>query len=748
LSLIKELQRRNVFRVGAAYVITAWLVIQVVETIFPAFGFGDGAIRIVTIVFVIGLIPSIILAWAFELTPEGVKRDSEVDRKRPGAAQAGKKLDRMIMVVLALALGYFTFDKFVLDPARDAEELAAAVEEAREIGRTEAKEEVRHTSVAVLAFQDLSPEGDQEYFGDGLAVDLINQLGKVPELRVTGKTSAFSFKDKDATIPEIGKALNVGHVLDGSISKAGDRIRISVELVDTREDEQIWSKIYDRTLDDIFAIQDEISLAIVEALLDEMALQAHTGNIQGAARPVDIETYSEYLLGLHLLNRRTPEDFEAAITHFEKAIARDAEFAAAHANLAITYWLLHYYDHLTARAAYRNAQPYAARALELDSRSAQAHAAAFFMEDLQNIRDPELRHLNRAVALNPSYADALNWMASELESWRRYAEADAALRGALEVDPLSMVVNSHYIINLLRAGRHDEAEQVAERLVSLDVGWGLRRVGSIDFEHGHYAGAVSHYLAGLKSAPQHFALRKELSRLFAELGLGTEAERLYANDQVAYYRQLYDGDWERAIGVAEAALTDGEDEVFFTPALAQAHYFARNYAEAAQHFEQVLPMEFSPDFQAPGMGPFGMMFFAMALRETGDVAGAGVISRAVENDVARQRQAGYRDGVFHQLSGMSLLYQGSVDEGLNALEVAFEVGFRESWLLAAPLFDPLRENGRFTALQERYRHAWQENVTGVLALICGEELPEFGWRPMTETCDASFLLARDSDEQE
>jgi TolB-like protein len=478
-------------------------------------------------------------------------------------------------------------------------------------------------SIAVLPFADLSPGSDQAYFADGITEELLNSLAAIEGLQVAARTSSFHFRNKEPTIAEVGEKLGVAYVLEGSVRMSADRVRITAQLIEVEGGYHLWSQTYERALEDIFAIQDEISLAIVEALLDEMALQAHTGNIQGAARPVDIETYSEYLLGLHLLNRRTPEDFEAAITHFEKAIARDAEFAAAHANLAITYWLLHYYDHLTARAAYRNAQPYAARALELDSRSAQAHAAAFFMEDLQNIRDPELRHLNRAVALNPSYADALNWMASELESWRRYAEADAALRGALEVDPLSMVVNSHYIINLLRAGRHDEAEQVAERLVSLDVGWGLRRVGSIDFEHGHYAGAVSHYLAGLKSAPQHFALRKELSRLFAELGLGTEAERLYANDQVAYYRQLYDGDWERAIGVAEAALTDGEDEVFFTPALAQAHYFARNYAEAAQHFEQVLPMEFSPDFQAPGMGPFGMMFFAMALRETGDVAGAG-----------------------------------------------------------------------------------------------------------------------------
>ncbi len=304
--------------------VTAWLVIQIVETIFPAFGFGDTAIRTVTIVFAIGLIPTVILAWAFELTPEGLKRDSEVDLTQHIAPHSGKKLDRMILVMLALALSYFAIDKFVLDPARDAEELVTAVEQATEKGRTEAKDEIRDSSITVLAFQDLSPEGDQEYFGDGLAVDLINQLSKVPDLRVTGKTSAFSFKDQDATIPEIGEALNVGHVLEGTVSKAGDRFRISVQLVDTRHDTQLWAQTFDRVLGDIFDIQDQITRAIFDQLTIEF------NRLEVESMRTEPGVYDLTLRARHLYHQAgSDDDFKHAADLLAQALAIDPGYVPA-----------------------------------------------------------------------------------------------------------------------------------------------------------------------------------------------------------------------------------------------------------------------------------------------------------------------------------------------------------------------------------------------------------------------------------
>ena len=324
MSLFAELKRRNVFRVAGAYVALSWLIIQVVETLFSLFGWSEAIGRIVVIVLAIGFIPALIFAWAFEFTPDGLKRDDEVDHAAPAIRQMGKRLDRLMLVALALALGYFAFDKFVLDPARDAEEVKTATEQARQEGRTEAKQELRDHSVAVLPFQDLSPESDQAYFGDGLAVDLINQLGSVPELRVTGRTSAFSFKGKDVGVAEIREALNVGHVLEGSVSKSGDRIRISVQFVDARQDTLLWSQAYDRTLGDIFDIRDDITARVYDRLTIEF------DRLKQASIRTDPEVYDLTLQARNLFEHApTDEDSERTAELLTQALAIDPDYVPA-----------------------------------------------------------------------------------------------------------------------------------------------------------------------------------------------------------------------------------------------------------------------------------------------------------------------------------------------------------------------------------------------------------------------------------
>ncbi|MDX1406406.1 MAG: winged helix-turn-helix domain-containing protein [Woeseiaceae bacterium] len=594
-------------------------------------------------------------------------------------------------------------------------------------------------SIAVLPFADLSPNGDQAYFADGITEELLNSLAVIEGLQVAARTSSFHFRNKDPMIDEVGKMLGVGYVLEGSVRRAGERVRITAQLIEVADGYHLWSQTYERTLEDVFAIQDEIALAIVDALVDELALPRTTEIARRDEATVDIEAWSEYLLGLHLLNRRTPDDFEAAIAHLEKAIDMDPQYAPAQANLATTYWLLHVYDRLTAREAYERARPFAERALELDPRSAQAHAAMWFMEDLQNIRDPEMRHLNRALELNPSYADALNWKANELKRWRRYAEAEATARRALQIDPLSMVTNSHFVFLLLRAGHHDEAADVASRLMSLDAGWGARRVGSIHYDRGDYPAAVSHYLTGLQRAPGHFALGKEFSRLLLELGLAGEASRVYASDRLAYYEHLYAGEWASAIRAADAALAAGGEAVFFVPALARAHYLAREYEQAASYYRRALPAKFRPGYQAEELADFGYVFYAMALRESGDAEGATRMLREAADDVQKQQAAGYNDGLFHQLNGMVLLYQERRDEALASLEAAFDAGYRQGWVLAAPLFDPVRNDARFIALDARFQSAARENLAGVLAVMCGDNPAWTGWRPLPDTCQKKGL---------
>ena len=366
-SFIAELRRRNVLRVGAAYVAVAWLLIQVAQTLFPVFGLGATAVRIVVVVLAIGLLPALIFAWAFELTPEGLKRESEVDRSQSITPQTGKKLDRVIMGVLALALGYFAVDKFVLAPQREQ----AATEAARAEGRTESLvKSYGEKSIAVLPFVDMSPNKDQEYFSDGISEELLNLLAKIPELRVISRSSAFSFKGKDLEIPEIAKRLNVAHILEGSVRKAGNKVRITAQLIEARSDTHLWSETYDRELDDIFAVQDEIAAAVVEQLKITLLGEAPK------AKEVNPEAYALFLQGRQLRRQYTPEGFEQAIALFQQALAIDPNYAAAWEQLAAVYCNQAASGLRPLEEGLRLAREAATKALAIDPDYAPAHAAS------------------------------------------------------------------------------------------------------------------------------------------------------------------------------------------------------------------------------------------------------------------------------------------------------------------------------------------------------------------------------------
>ena len=240
-SFIAELRRRNVLRVGAAYLAVAWLLIQVAQTVLPAFGFGS-AVRVVIVVLAIGLVPALIFGWVFELTPDGWKRESEVDRQSL-TPRSGRRLDRVIIGMLALALGYFAVDKFVFNPQRER----AVADAARAEGRTESLvKSYGEKSIAVLPFIDLSPNQDQEYFSEGISEELLNLLAKIPQLRVISRSSAFSYKGKDVKLAQVAEELNVAHVLEGSVRKSGNKVRITAQLIEARSDTHLWSNTWDR----------------------------------------------------------------------------------------------------------------------------------------------------------------------------------------------------------------------------------------------------------------------------------------------------------------------------------------------------------------------------------------------------------------------------------------------------------------------------------------------------------------------
>ncbi len=270
MSLFNELKRRNVFKVAIAYIVVAWLVMQVADVVVNNIEAPGWVFQVLLLFLALGLPFAIIFAWAFEMTPDGLKREHEVDRSQSITGDTGRKLDFTIIGVLVLALGYFAWDKFVLSVDREAALVEAARQEVSAQVASEEAEKPQTTesgqSIAVLPFVNMSSDTEQEYFSDGLSEELLNLLAKIPELRVTSRSSAFSYKGKDFKIADVGRELGVAHVLEGSVRKAGNQVRITAQLIEVENDTHLWSETYDRSLDNIFAIQDEISSAVVDPL--------------------------------------------------------------------------------------------------------------------------------------------------------------------------------------------------------------------------------------------------------------------------------------------------------------------------------------------------------------------------------------------------------------------------------------------------------------------------------------------------
>jgi TolB-like protein len=320
MQLYQELKRRNVFRVAIAYLAGSWLLIEVAETIFPLFGFDDTPARIMVIVLAIGFPLFLLFSWVFEFTPEGLKKEKDIDRAASVTHKTGKQLDRIIIILLALALGYFAFDKFVLEPAR----VVDLVEETAQQARSDALvESYGDQSIAVLPFINMSDDAGNEYFSDGISEELINLLAKIPKLRVISRSSAFVFKGEKISIPEVAKKLNVAHILEGSVRKAGNQVRITMQLIEARSDTHLWSETYDRTLDNIFAIQDEIAGTVVAALKLTLLGDAPM------AEEIDPQAYTLYLQARHIINTSKSRQSEQAEQKLRQALEIEPAFMPA-----------------------------------------------------------------------------------------------------------------------------------------------------------------------------------------------------------------------------------------------------------------------------------------------------------------------------------------------------------------------------------------------------------------------------------
>ncbi len=446
MGLFDELKRRNVIRVGIAYLIGGWLVMQVADIVLENIGAPVWVMQAILLMLLLGFVITLFFAWAFEVTPEGVKRESEVDRSQSITRVTGRKLDHSIIVMLVIALGYFVWE------SRLSERVPA-------VASAEA-------SVAVLAFENMSPDPENAFFAEGISEEILNVLAAVDGLRVASRTSAFSFAGSGTPIPEIASQLDVAHILEGSVRKQGMRVRITAQLIDAASDTHMWSESYDRNLDDIFVVQEEIAIAISEALMGALGM----AQITVSAPTDDMAAYELFLRGRQQFYERGEGPLESSIADLEAAVARDPEFAEAWSFLAAslrTYPGYTILDSAVIADYYRRAGEAAKRALALDPK--QALAVAVLGQIASNTdRIKELELLDRAAEMAPDHAGILMWAGNaRFQVGANFDEALSLFERAYRIDPLSGINNGLLGIAYLAAGQRDLGQHHIRRAKEL-----------------------------------------------------------------------------------------------------------------------------------------------------------------------------------------------------------------------------------------------------------------------------------------
>jgi TolB-like protein len=439
-----ELKRRNVYRVAVAYAIVGWLLIQIATQVFPFFEIPSWGVRLVVLLVAVGFPIALILAWAFELTPEGIKRTEDVDFSKSIARRTGRKLTGIIIAVAFVAFGLFLFQ--LVEKGRRAAQSNA---EHRE-GQSVTTPPVNEKSIAVLPFVNMSSDRDNAYFVDGLTEEILNRLAQIKALKVPGHTSSFAFKNQNRDLRQIGATLGVAHALEGSVRKSGERLRITAQLVRTTDGYHLWSQVYDRKLDDVFAIQEEIARAIGEAL----SVQLKLGGEGEHERPTqDMAAYGNYLEARALITQRTSDNLRRATALLEATVQRDPGFAKAWAALAQARALGFYYLVVPMKQSLEGAESAARKALTIDDSLGAAHSAlADVLRDRYDWLPAEAEY-RRALELSPGEVETHNQYAQML---LKVGHLDAALEHvnrACELDPLAWVPPS--IAALIQLSRGD-----------------------------------------------------------------------------------------------------------------------------------------------------------------------------------------------------------------------------------------------------------------------------------------------------
>ena len=747
MSLFEELKRRNVIRVGIAYAVGAWLLVQGADLILDLVGADDWVLRAVAGLLALGFIPAIIFAWAFELTPEGIKKESQVDRTHSITSHTARKLDIATMVLLVAAISMLALDRFLPneDSAPDsvsiedtAESIAANEDSNLPTANPPDPDLPPEKSIAVLPFVNMSNDPDQEFFSDGISEELLNVLAKFPGVRVAARTSSFQFKGQNQDIGEIARLLKVRNVLEGSVRKSGTKLRITAQLIQADTGYHLWSETYDRELDDVFAIQDEISAAIGDALRVELALDAeHPGDAPRVAESANTAAYEAFLRGRHLVNQRGRSNITQSIEDLKRAVRLDPEFAPAQAWMGIAWTMMldspATYGDLSLAEVQKLATPHVDRALELNPNLAEAHGARALLAMNTNDFEVAMEETAKALELNPVYVDAMNWRQISASNYGDYKTAREILQKMVEIDPLTIVGRLNYSGSLanedLEAGR-----AMADGLIAQHAWAGYTARGAIEFFTGKdLSGSLYWMMLAYGEDPHDEFSNRFLMRVLSQVGEYDEARRI--SDGNLHIIDMQEGSFESAIYGLELAHAGDPENIAPLTDLADALYMAGRYADSQRYYQQ-----------ARALSPIGIVFdtlnsstlstvrMAFNYKQAGDLDSARHAIELHRKDMAKRADIGQIFYTDHLAEAMAQAIEGNEEGAFESIRGAVDEGFREPAFFREPAIQNLAGHPEFLAIKAEVQQLVDIEHAEVLQLICNDNpIPQI-WQPMKQTC--------------
>ena len=704
-AVLTELNRRKVLRTVGAYAVAVFVVLQLMDAAFEPLRLPDWLPTLVVIVLILGFPLVFILAWQYQITPDGVKSTRTAGLLT--RTQNTMLFSLMMLGMLGLGYGFYGYYSNVFTSYGPGDG-SLSITEQREFVAPE-------NSIAVLPFADMSVDNSQAYFTDGIAEEILNVLAKVDGLHVAARTSSFAFRGLDKDIREIGRLLNVSTILEGSIRKSGDQIRMTAQLINVEDGYHIWSETYERKLEDVFAIQDEIASAIATALVDSFAGLEQ----KPTSRSNDLAAFEAYRTGRLHWWRRSPDELQKAITLFAKALEHDPSFAPAYAGIADSWLLLSLYGNVTNMKATERAMPMIEKALKIDPESAEAFAALGLARWQIGQRDAGESALRQAIKLNEDYIPAYLWLGGLLGDLGRLPEESQILQQAMAIDPLNELLAINYAGNLSTRGDYEAGKDLLQGLISLrpDSAALLRISSGHAMKNGDLVGAWRYANQSYELEPDSPVIIQALANAWESVGVVDKAERLLLDGleiasensslRMAYFFLLLkQGRLEKAERMVYEQFGDSVEDM---PGQYQQYYYyqkimislvAGDKDTARSLIEEAI--EDNPDQSWNGKQIHFMTLSSVLQREAGNAELAEQRLTNAERAVRRARINGMDNADIYYTESSIHALRGEPGAALDSLQSAYNHGFREAWMLKMDLrLESLHQEPQFVAIKQK-----------------------------------------------